>query len=330
MLRRRALRAMAVSFATATVLLGYSASADDWPTRPLTLVVPFAVGSGSDLNARILGPRLSELLGQPVIVENISGAGGMTGTARVAHSPPEGYHFALGSVDTLAINQSLYKKPLYNATTDFAPVGLATEQPMVLIARKDLPADDYKAFAAYVKANHAKMQFGSGGLGSGSHLTCARVNAAIGVDVTHIPYRGSGQAMQDLYAGRIDFYCSLAAAAVGPMQSGNVKAIALLTRERSPLFPGLATAHEQGLTDFDVNFWSGLFLPKGTPEPIVAKFNHAMVEALDTPAVKDRLLKIAISVVPPDRRSSAHLKSFVDSEVKFWEEVIKSSGVSLD
>jgi len=302
----------------------------NWPTRPITLVVPFAVGSGSDLLARVLGPRLAELLGQPVVVENISGAGGMTALGRVAASPPEGYSVALGSVDTFAINQSLYKKPLYNAVTDFAPIGLITEQPMVLIARKDLPAENFKEFAAYVKANAAKMQYGSGGLGSGSHLTCARMNAAIGADTTHVPYRGSGQAMQDLYAGRIDYYCSLAAAAVGPMQSGNVKGIAVLTKERSPFFPTMTTAHENGLPDFHVNFWSGLAMAKGTPAPIVAKFNQAVNETLNTPAVQERLLKLGISMVPPDRRSSAQLQSFIESEVAFWQGVIKQSGVSLD
>lgn len=306
------------------------AAAQNWPTRPITLVVPFGVGSGSDLLARVIGPRLAELLGQPVVVENISGAGGGTGASRVAQSPPEGYQVVLGSVDTFAIYQSLYKKPLYNSAVDFAPVGLITEQPMVLIARKDLPASNFKEFAEYLKANHTKMQFGSGGVGSGSHLTCARVNAAVGAEATHVPYRGSGQAMQDLYAGRIDYYCSLAAAASGPMQTGNVKGIAILTKERSPLFPGLTTAHENGLTDFHVNFWSGLAMAKGTPAPIIAKFNQAMVETLDTPAVRDKLPTLGISVVPPDRRSSAHLQSFVESEIKFWQDVIAKSGVTLD
>lgn len=329
MLIRRGLLPLA-AMCVAVALSIVPAAANGWPSRPITLVVPFAVGSGSDLLARVLGPRLAELLGQPVVVENISGAGGMTAAARVAASPPEGYHVVLGSVDTFAINQSLYKKPAYNAATDFSPIGLVTEQPMVLIARKDLPVADFKEFAVYLKANAAKMQFGSGGLGSGSHLTCARVNAAVGAEATHIPYRGSGQAMQDLFAGRIDYYCSLAAAAVGPMESGNVKAVAILTRERSPLFPSLSTAHEHGLKDFHVNFWSGLFMSKGTPGPIVAKFNQAVNETLNTPAVQERLLKIGVSIVPPDRRSPAHLQSFVETEVAFWNGVIKASGVSLD
>jgi tripartite-type tricarboxylate transporter receptor subunit TctC len=198
---------------------------------------------------------------------------------------------------------------------------------MVLIARKDFPADDLKSFIAYTKENRGKMQFASSGLGSGSHLTCARLNAAIGADTTHVTYRGSAQAMQDLFAGRIDYYCSLAAAAAGPLQSGQAKAIVLLTRDRSPLFPGLGTAHEQGLTDFHANFWSGLFLPKGAPEPVVKKLNEAMNAALNAPSVVEKLVKIGVTVMPPDKRTPQAAKAFVESETKNWAEVIKASGV---
>src|SRR3954467_13923225 len=300
--------------------LGASAvSAQSFPSRPMTLVVPFGVGSGSDLVARVLGARMSELLGQTVVIENVSGAGGMTAAARVAHSPPDGYQFVLGSVDTFAINQTLYKKPLYNAATDFSPIGLVTDQAMVLIARKDFPANDMKEFTAYAKENHAKMQFASGGVGSASHLTCARIGAAIGVDVTHITYRGSAQAMQDLFAGRIDYYCALAAAAVGPLESKQAKAIAILTRDRSPLFPGLASASEQGVKDFHANFWSGLFMSKGVPEPIVQKLNQAAVDTLNTPAVVEKLLKIGTTVMPSEQRTPKAAQAFVESEIKNWE-----------
>jgi tripartite-type tricarboxylate transporter receptor subunit TctC len=265
-----------------------------------------------------------------VIIENISGAGGMTAAARVANSPPDGTQFVLGSVDTMAINQTLYKKPLYNAATDFSPIGLVTDQAIVLIARKDFPAGDLKEFAAYAKTNHATMTYASGGVGSASHLACARLNAAMGVDITHVTYRGSAQAMQDLFAGRIDYYCALAAAAVGPLESKSAKAIAILTRDRSPLFENLKSAHEQGLADFHANFWSGLFAAKDTPEPIVQKLNAATVETLNTPSVQERLLKIGVTIFPPDRRSPGGAKAFVDSEIKAWAEIIKASGVSLE
>src|SRR6188508_1678518 len=231
----------------AAIFFSPAASAQSFPTRPMTIVVPFGVGSALDLIARIIGPRLSELLGQPVLVENISGGGGMTAAARVANSSPDGYQILHGGVDVMSMNQTLYKKPLYNAQMDFAPIGLVGDQALVLLARGDFPANDMREFIAYTKANHAKMQFGSGGAGSGAHLNCMRVNAAIGVDVTHVSYRGSAQAMQDLFAGRLDYYCALAAAAVGPLESKQAKGIAILTRDRSPLFPTLRSAHEQGL-----------------------------------------------------------------------------------
>ena len=181
-------------------------------------VVPFGVGSALDLIARIIGSRLAEVLGQPVLVENVSGGGGMTAAARVANAPPDGYQILHGGVDVMSMNQTLYKKPLYNAQTDFVPVGLVGDQALVLMARSDFPANDMQEFIAYTKANHAKMQFGSGGAGSGAHLNCMRVNAAIGVDVTHVSYRGSAQAMQDLFAGRLDYYCALGGCC-GPARS---------------------------------------------------------------------------------------------------------------
>jgi tripartite-type tricarboxylate transporter receptor subunit TctC len=302
-------------------------AADAYPARPISLVVPFGVGSGADLISRVLASRMSELLGETIVIENVPGAGGMTGASRVAHGTPDGYQMVIGGVDTLAINQTLYKKPLYNAATDFSAISLITDQPMVLIARKDLPADDMAEFIAYTKANHDKMQFASSGVGSGSHLTCARINAAMGVNVTHVSYRGSAQAMQDLFAGRIDYYCSLAAAAVGPIESKQAKAIAILTRERSPLFPGLSSASEKGLPGFHANFWSGLFLPKGTPEPIVQKLNQVVVDTLNTPGVVEKLLKIGVTVVPPEQRPPKAAQAFVESEIKNWEQVIKASGV---
>src|ERR1700686_2281187 len=197
---RRPLAMIALMIATATS----SAMAQTWPTRPVTMVVPFAAGSASDTVGRILAARLSEVLGQQVVIENIAGAGGMTGTARVANAPPDGYQFVLGSVDTFAMNQSLYKKLPYDAAADFVPVGLVIEQPILLIARNDLPANTVPEFIAYAKVNQAKMQYGSAGVGSGSHLTCARMNAAMGINTTHVPYRGSAQAMQDLVAGGSD------------------------------------------------------------------------------------------------------------------------------
>jgi tripartite-type tricarboxylate transporter receptor subunit TctC len=311
-------------------LLGASvpAAAQDWPQRPVTMVVPFAAGGGADVMGRILAQRLSELLGQQVIVVDVTGAGGMSGTNRVARAAPDGYQMALGSVGTHAYNQTLYKKPLYDAVTDFAPVALIAETPQVLVVRKDLPAGDLREFIAYARANQARMQYGSAGTGSPTHLACSLINAVIGIDVTHIPYRGAAPTMQDLIAGRIDYQCPNTTVALPQIEAGTIKAIAILTRERSPILPDLASAQEQGLIDFEASIWYALFLPKGTPRPIVAKLHDAAVATMETPAVRARLADIGATVVAPARRSPEYLRKFVESEIAKWAVPIKAANIT--
>src|SRR5947209_10980430 len=217
------------------------AAAQSWPTRPVTMVVPFAAGGGTDVLGRILAPRLAEVLGQQVVIENVGGAGGMVGSTRVAKAAPDGYQFVLGSRAD-AINQTLYKNPLYNLVTDLAPVVLIGEQPMVLVARKDLPANNLQEFIAYARNNQATMQYGSAGTGSTGHVDCALLNAAIGVNIAHVPYRGGGPAMQDLIAGRIDYFCTLSATVIPQVESKLVNPVAIFTRERLPALPNLPTA----------------------------------------------------------------------------------------
>jgi tripartite-type tricarboxylate transporter receptor subunit TctC len=329
-LLRRCLSIAAPIFALATAAATAQTMAQNWPTRPVTMVVPFAAGSASDTVGRILAARLSEVLGQQVVIENIGGAGGMTGTARVANAPPDGYQIILGGVDTFAMNQALYKKLPYDPVVDFVPVGLVIEQPILLIARNDLPAGTVPEFIAYAKANRGKMQYASAGVGSGSHLTCARMNFAMGIEATHVPYRGSAQGLQDLLAGRIDYICALGAAAMAPLEGKTAKAIAILTRERSPLLPNLASAHEQGLTDFETRFWSGFFLPKGTSPEITQRLLAATAETLNTPTTQERLRHAGVTVVALDRRSPGYLKTFLMSEIAQWASIIKASGISLD
>ncbi len=314
----------------AAALAAEPALAQTWPSRPLTLVVPFAAGGGADIMGRVVAARLSELLGQQVIVENLGGAGGMTGAARVAKAAPDGYQVVLGTNGTHAQNQTLYKKPLYNAATDFAPVALIAEQPIVLMARQDLPADNLKAFIAYAKVNHADMKYGSAGAGSAVQLSCVLLNAAVGISVTHVPYRGSAPAMQDLIAGRIDYQCANVGPAVGQIESKLVKAIAILTRNRTAILPALPSAHEQGLTDFEAFIWYALFLPKGTPAPIVQKLNAATVAAMNTPAVQQWMKDNGAELVAAERRSPEYLARLVESEIEKWAGPIKASGVSAD
>jgi tripartite-type tricarboxylate transporter receptor subunit TctC len=317
--------------ALAAVIGGISnAVAQNWPTRQVTLVVPYAAGAASDIVARIIAPRLSELLGQPVIIENVAGAGGMTGSIRVARAAPDFHQIVLGNSGTHAQNQSLYKRPPYNPATDFAPVALIGKGAMVLIVRNELPANTLPEFISYAKANEAKMQYGSAGPGSAIHLACLLFNAAVGLNVTHVPYRASSAALQDLIPGRIDYMCPVDGSVIAQIDSKAVKAIAVLRTKRSPILPKLPTASEQGLTDFDTSLWWALFLPKGAPAAIVQRLHEATIAMMDTPSVQERMRELGVDLAEPELRSSEYLRTFVESEIDKWAAPIKASGLSMD
>jgi tripartite-type tricarboxylate transporter receptor subunit TctC len=304
--------------------------AQDWPTRPITLVVPFSPGGGIDASARLQALRMGELLGQPIVVENIGAAAGMAGGQRVVNAAPDGYTFLIGNTGTHAYNQTLYKKPLYNSATDFQPVGLMTESPRILIARKDLPVNGLQEFVAYAKANQAKMQYGSAGVGSGTHLPCALFNLTLGLDITHIPYRGAGPVMQDLIGGRIDYMCDTIQTGAAQAKSGTVKGIAVMSDKRVPIIPELATTGEQGVAGVEATVWNAFFLPKGTPEPIVRKLNKAMSDTLDDPVIRKRLEDLGLDIVPPERRTPAYLAGFLNEEIARWGKAIRAAGISAD
>ena len=317
--------------ALAAVIGGISnAVAQNWPTRQVTLVVPYAAGAASDIVARIIAPRLSELLGQPVIIENIAGAGGLTGSIRVARAAPDFHQIVLGNSGTHAQNQSLYKRPPYNPATDFAPVALIGKGAMVLIVRNELPANTLPEFISYAKANEAKMQYGSAGPGSAIHLACLLFNAAVGLNVTHVPYRASSAALQDLIPGRIDYMCPVDGSVIAQIDSKAVKAIAVLRTKRSPILPKLPTASEQGLTDFDTSLWWALFLPKGAPATIVQRLHEATIAMMDTPSVQERMRELGVDLAEPELRSSEYLRTFVESKIDKWAAPIKASGLSMD
>lgn len=315
---------------TALLLLAASAQAQDFPSRPITLVAPFAAGGGNDVLGRLIAPPLSEVLKQPVVIENVAGAGGMTGSARVARAAPDGYTLGLGSVGSHAFSQTLYKRPLYNAATDFTPVAMIADQPLLLIVRKDLPAKNLQEFIAYAKANQSKMQYGSAGTGSATHLGCILFNAAIGVEITHVPYRGGAPAMTDLIAGRIDYWCPFSTTAMPQIAGDTVKPLAMLGLQRLAVLPNLATANEQGLAGFEATTWNALFASKGTPAPVVQKLHDALVRAIATPPVPERLRELGMSPAAPDRRSPEFLGRFVQSEIERWAVPIKAAGISID
>jgi tripartite-type tricarboxylate transporter receptor subunit TctC len=320
---------LAAAFVAALLAFGTGAKAEEWPARSITMINPFAAGGPNDVLARLFAQRMGEILGQTIIIENVGGAGGMNGADRVAKAAPDGYTFLLGTVGTQAQNQTLFKKPAYNAMTDFAPVALMIEAPLVLVARKDMPVADMKQFVAYAKANKDKMQYASAGTGSAIHLGCALMNMVAGLDVVHVPYRGANPAMQDLMGGRVDYLCDIITTAKPQIDAGTVKAIAILTKERSPVLPNVPTAIEQGF-DVEAYTWNAFFLPKGTPDAIVRKLNRATVEAMKTPDVRQKLESAGLKFVSDDRTTPEYLAKFVESEIAKWAVPIKASGVSVD
>ena len=325
-MRRNLLLALVV----AAVVWPHAAPAQTYPSRPIVMVVPYAAGGTFDVMGRIIAGRMGELLGQQIVVENTTGAGGIIGVNRVVNATSDGYTILLGSTGTHAYNQSIYKKRRYDAINDFTPVTLFSEQPMVLEARKDLPANTIPEFAALLKSNGAKMQFGSAGAGSTTHLACSLLNSTIGVTVTHVPYRGSAPAANDLIGGQIDYLCGNLGAAAPLITGKQVKAIAVLSKSRSPLMPDLASAHEQGLTGMDVTTWTAIFLPKGAPRAIVDKLKDATQATMETPLIKQRMLEIGVTGVTPDRQTPEYLARYVADEVARWEGPIKSGGLQVD
>jgi tripartite-type tricarboxylate transporter receptor subunit TctC len=305
-------------------------AAQEWPARTITLVVPFTPGGGVDISARLQAQAIGEILGQNVIVENIGGGAGMTAGVRVAHAAPDGYTFMIGNTGTHAYNQSLYKKPLYNSVTDFTPVGLVSESPRILNARKDLPVNGLQEFIAWLKANQSKAQFGSAGVGTGTHLPCVLFNLAIGVNITHVPYRGAGPVIQDLIGGRIDYMCDTIQTGAQLARQGTLKPIAVLSEKRVAIIPEVPTSGEQGLPGVEASVWNAFFLPKGTPDAIVRRLNAAINQSLENPALRKRLEELGLEIVPPEHRTPEYLAKFLPEDIARWAKPIHAAGISAD
>jgi tripartite-type tricarboxylate transporter receptor subunit TctC len=307
-----------------------SAYAQSWPTRPITMVVPYAAGGPVDTIARIMGARMSESLGQQIIIENAGGAGGMTGSVRVAKAPADGYSLLLSGSAVLSINQTLYRRPLYNGLTDFEHVVLHSDSARILITRPDFPAKTFGEFIAYAKANQGKMQYGSAGAGSGSHVCPVLLDVAMGTKITHVPYRGAGPAMQDLIAGRIDFMAEQISTALPQIQGGKVKALATFGLDRAPGLEDLPTAEELGVKGLDCGSWGSFSFPKGTPDAIVQRLAAASNEAVESAMVRERFKQIGVVVPSKERRTPAYLRRFVATETDRWATPIKDSGAVID
>ena len=320
---------LAVIAAASLVVCGLKpALAEDWPVHPLTMVVPWAAGGGTDVMGRIMAKRMTEILGQPVIVENLPGGGGMVGSAHVARAEPDGYTFVFGSRSD-AIDMTLYKHPIYSFKDDLAPVVLVADQPTILVAREDLAVNGLKDFVDYVKKNASTVKMGSAGIGATGTVDCVLFNDKIGVNVQPIPYRGSGPAMEDLIARQFDYFCTISGSAVSPVQNNLVKGLAVFKKDRMPSLPNVPTSYEQGIP-FEGSTWFGFLAPKKTPPEIVKKLHDASVDAMETPEVQKQLANNGTYVFPPDQRSTEYFQSIIVPEIEKNGAPLKAAGVSVD
>lgn len=301
------------------------AGAQDYPNRPITLIVPFAAGGPTDVIARIVGDHMSRTLGQTLVIENVVGAGGTTGATRAKRAAPDGYTIIMGHMGTHAAAPALYPNLAYNPETDFEPIGLAAGTPILIVTRKDFPAKDLKEFVDYVKANESKMNAAHAGVGSVSYTTCTLLNSIMKVKPTAVPFNGTGPALNALLGGQVDYMCDQIVNLVSQIEGGAIKAYAIATPERSPALPNVPTTKEGGLPEYEVSAWNAMFAPKGTPQPIVDKLTNALDKALNDENVKKRMLELG-SVMPeePERGQKA-LADHVKKEVARWTPVLKAA-----
>jgi tripartite-type tricarboxylate transporter receptor subunit TctC len=330
--KESAMRLTGLIAAAAAAMLASSGpiSAQDYPTRAITMIVPFAAGGPTDTIARIAAESMSRSLGQQIVIENVVGAGGTTGATRAMRATNDGYTLIMGHMGTHAASVALYPKLAYNPETDFAPVGLVAGTPILILAKKDFPAKDLKEFVTYVKANEAKLNAAHAGVGSVSFTTCLYLNSIIGVKPTSIPYNGTGPSMNALVAGQVDFMCDQIVNAVPQINGGTIKAYAIATAERNPALPNVPTTREAGLPEFQASAWNAVFAPKGTPKPVLDKLTAALDKALDEEAVRKRLLDLGSDIPGKDRRGQAALGALVKSEIAKWSPVIKAAGATAN
>ena len=321
------LTSWAVAAAFALVACQGPSFAQTFPTRVVTLVVPFAAGGPSDAIARLLGQSMSGTLKQQVIIENVAGAGGTTGAARLAKAPPDGHTILIHHV-ALAAGASLYKNLPYDTLKDLEPVGLVNFGPMVLTSKKDYPAKDGKDIIAKLKADGPKTTIAHAGVGSNSHLCGLLLQQALGVKLTEVAYRGTGPAMNDLMGGQVDALCDQSTNAVPQIQGNTIKAYAVTSRARLDVLPDLPTVIEAGLPDFEFVIWHGLYAPKGTPAAVIGTLNKALQAALEDRTVRARFADVGTQVFQSEQRSPEAHRARLEKEVATWREVIGKSGVA--
>ena len=324
------MKKLTIAAVTAAMLAGIvAASGQAYPSKPITIIVPFAAGGPTDALARVLADRMRQSLGQTIVIENVTGAGGTLGVARAVRSAPDGYTVSIGHLGTHVINGAIY--PLtFDLVNDLEPVALIASNPMMIVSKNAIPAKNLQELIAWIKANDGKVSAGTAGAGSGAHFAGVYFEQLIGVKLQFVPYRGTGPALQDLVAGQIDLIIDQASNSLPQVQAGTIRAYGITADKRLPAAPAIPTVDEAGLPGFHVELWSAVWVPKGTPKDIVAKLNAAVVEALADPAVRKRFADVGLEAPPRDKQTPEALATHQQAEVKKWWPMIKAANIKVN
>jgi tripartite-type tricarboxylate transporter receptor subunit TctC len=316
-------RRTAVAALGALAMLTVPALAQDYPTRAITIIVPFAAGGPTDVVTRLVAEPMSKTLGQPIIIENVVGAGGTNGGTRASRAANDGYTFIMGHMGTHAASVALYAKLAYDPRTDFEPIAQINGAAIVILGKKDLAPKDLKELVAYLKANEAKVNQAHAGVGAVSYITCELLNGIIGIKPVGVPFQGTGPAMNALVGGQVDYMCDQITNVVPQVNGGTIKAYAVAAAERSPSLPNVPTTAEAGLPNYQASAWNALFAPKGTPKAIIDKVNAAASKALEDPKVIARMKELGNDIPKPEQRTPAALGKLVGEEVDKWKKFLK-------
>ncbi len=329
-LHRRRFLYLAAGAAALPVLSNHASAQAGYPTRPITLIVPFPPGAATDVGARIVGDHMSRTLGQQFVIQNISGAGGTVGSTRAMRADPDGYTIIMGQMGTHAASVSLYPNLAYKPDVDFEPIGMVSAFPLLIAARKDFPANNLKEFIAYLKANDSKINQGHAGVGSIFFTTCLLLNSILGTKPTMVPFAGGAPAMNALVGGQVDFMCADILTGAPQLADRKIKIYALAAPKRNAAIPNVPTTAEAGLPEYVVAGWNGLFAPKATPKPIVDKLAAALDKALDDEATQKRLFSLGCDIPDKPQRGPAQLRALVKNEIARWSPIIKAAGVKMN